>query len=74
MTGAALVLNGRAPVNCPAASASPRVSRASPFGGNDANDTSGLLRFVRIEFSGIELSPDNELNILTMNGVGRGTT
>ena len=31
------------------------------------------MSFVRIEFSGITLSPDNELNVLTMNGVGRGT-
>jgi hypothetical protein len=45
-----------------------------PFGGTNPNDSSGLLRFVRVEFSGIELSTDNELNILTQNGLGRGTT
>jgi hypothetical protein len=27
-----------------------------------------------VEFSGINITPDNELNVLTQNGVGRGTT
>lgn len=38
---------------------------------NDQN--SGSMRFVRIEFAGVELSPDNELNSLTMGSVGSGT-
>ncbi len=38
---------------------------------NDQN--SGTMRFVRIEFAGQELSPDNELNSLTMGSVGSGT-
>lgn len=54
------------------------------FGGNPANtkssnttndnDNSGKLRYVRIEFAGIELTPNNETNSITMGGVGRGTT
>ena len=53
------------------------------FGGNPANttssstvndaDNSGVLRYVRVEFAGIELSPNNETNGITMGGVGRGT-
>lgn len=39
---------------------------------NDQN--SGSMKFVRIEFAGVELSPDNELNSLTMGSVGSGTT
>lgn len=39
---------------------------------NDQN--SGTMTFVRIEFAGVELSPDNELNSLTMGSVGSGTT
>src|SRR5262249_29000838 len=31
------------------------------------------VEFLRVEFSGKELSPDNELNIITMNGLGDGT-
>jgi hypothetical protein len=38
------------------------------------SDNSGTLRYVRIEFAGIALSPNNEINGLTMGGVGSGTT
>jgi hypothetical protein len=38
------------------------------------NDNSGTLKYVRIEFAGIDLSQDNELNSLTMGSVGSGTT
>jgi len=37
------------------------------------NESSGTLRYVRIEFGGIELTQNNETNSLTMGGVGRGT-
>jgi hypothetical protein len=43
------------------------------FGGNDDNDNSGVIRYVRIEFAGIAAAPNQELNTLTMGGVGRGT-
>jgi len=69
-----LVLNGNAPVNCPGGTCQAEGLSNVPFGGTNPNDSSGLLRFVRIEFSGIELSTDNELNILTQNGIGRATT
>src|SRR5690606_21636769 len=36
--------------------------------------SSGLIRFARVEFAGRILSPNNELNLFTMNAVGRGTT
>ncbi len=69
-----LVFNGRAPVNCPGGECLAEGLTGISFGGNVANDTSGLLTYARIEFSGIELSPDNELNVFTMNGIGRSTT
>jgi hypothetical protein len=69
-----LVFNGRAPVNCPGGECLAEGLTGIAFGGNVANDTSGLLTYARIEFSGVELSPDNELNLLTMNAVGRSTT
>ncbi len=40
---------------------------------NDANNAASL-KFVRIEFAGIPLSDDNELNSLTLGGVGSGST
>ena len=43
------------------------------FGGNFDNDNSGSLTYVRIEFSGIPLEPNKELNGLTCGSVGSGT-
>jgi hypothetical protein len=44
------------------------------FGGTDDNDNSGILTYVRIEFAGIALQPNKEINGLTFGSVGRGTT
>lgn len=38
------------------------------------NDNSGILKYVRIEYAGIALTPNNETNSLTMGAVGSGTT
>lgn len=45
-------------------------------GGNDNNDNSGTLRYVRIEFAGYDVSggAGQELNALSSYAVGRGTT
>lgn len=54
---------------------SPAVSYgniASPT--TNADQNSGSLTYVRIEYAGIELSPNNETNSLTLGGVGNGTT
>lgn len=40
---------------------------------DDANNA-GSLKFVRIEFAGVVLSDNNELNSLTLGAVGSGTT
>lgn len=40
----------------------------------NATENSGTLKYVRIEYAGIELTPNNETNSLTMGGVGNGTT
>jgi hypothetical protein len=44
----------------------------SPATNTDQN--AGTLTFVRIEYAGIELTPNNETNSLTMGGLGSGTT
>ena len=36
-------------------------------------ESSGTLRYVRIEYAGRELTPNNEINSLTLGGVGSGT-
>lgn len=43
------------------------------YGGTDDDDSSGVLRYVRIEFAGIATQPNSELNGLTMGGLGRRT-
>lgn len=43
------------------------------FGGEDAADNSGKLSFVRIAEAGKIAGPDNEINGLTLQGVGHGT-
>ena len=40
----------------------------------NAADNSGILRYVRIEYPGIAFQPNNEINGLTLGGVGSGTT
>lgn len=44
------------------------------FGGNFDNDNSGTLRYVRIEFAGIALEPNKEINGITFGSVGSATT
>jgi hypothetical protein len=44
------------------------------YGGANAADNSGVFSYVRIEFCGFRFQQDNEVNGLTMGGVGSGTT
>ncbi len=70
-----ILLCGRAPINVPGGEATVEGGCSlALYGGTDAADNSGTLRYVRIEFAGIPFQPNNELNSLTMGGVGSGTT
>ncbi|WP_426050837.1 hypothetical protein [Brevundimonas sp. SL161] len=77
-----LVIAGRAPTAvCPAGVTAPNAScvgqvegTSANYGGNTLADNSGRLRYVQVNFSGFELSPNNELQALTLAGVGSGTT
>lgn len=44
------------------------------YGGDDDDDNSGILRYIRIEYSGFALDEEHEANGFTFYGVGRGTT
>jgi hypothetical protein len=68
-----LIINGRAPINVPGGEAAGEGD-TGVYGGNDPNDNSGTLKYVRVEFAGVEFSPDNELNGIAFQGVGRGGT
>lgn len=68
-----IVICGKAPVN----QQNPSVEGVLPitnYGGTDAADNSGTLQYVRVEFAGIALAPDKEINGITFCGVGSGTT
>ena len=45
----------------------------SVYGGNDPADNSGSMRYVRIAEGGLIAGPNNEINGLTLQGVGHGT-
>lgn len=71
-----IVILGKATINTNDGRDTASIEGITPavyYGGHDDNDNSGVLRYVRIEYSGIALSPNNEINGLTMGGVGRGT-
>ncbi len=44
------------------------------YGGIDAADNSGTIKYVRIAEAGKVAGPNNEINGLTLQGVGHGTT
>lgn len=74
-----LVILGNAPVNQPGGKGSVEgilktVGTGTEYGGSNPDDNSGVLKYVRIEYAGVILSPDNEVNGITFAGVGRGTT
>jgi hypothetical protein len=75
-----VVLLGKAPTNHAAAVTVEGITGTPPadatYGGptnNIPGDNSGSLKYVRIEYAGFELATDNELNGLTLAGVGSGT-
>ncbi len=68
---------GRAACNCANTAAGDSCASEGGsigfFGGSDDHDSSGVLRYVRCEYSGFPISPDNELNSFTFDGVGDRT-
>ena len=66
-----LVLCGKAPIN-KGNTASAEVSELA-YGGTDANDNSGSIKYLRIEYTGYSYSSDKEFNGVSLFGVGKGT-
>jgi len=69
-----IIICGKARVNNPGGEARIEGGPRSFYGGTNDNDNSGIMTYCRIEFCGVEYQTDNEINGLTMGGVGRGTT
>lgn len=71
-----IVLSGNAPNNkCPAAPFNCR-SEFNPdlrYGGNDAHDNSGALRYVQSRYAGYIFTEGREVNSFTFQSVGDGT-
>ncbi len=52
----------------------PTTETRGQYGGNNNADNSGVLRYVSIRHGGRQIAAGNELNGLTLAGVGSGTT
>ncbi|AZI39777.1 hypothetical protein [Epilithonimonas vandammei] len=66
-----VVLCGRAPIN-KGTTATSEVGNAT-YGGTVANDNSGSMTFVRIEYAGAIFTGEKEFNGLSLFGVGNAT-
>ena len=71
-----LVICGQAPNNLPDNSTSRQLEGGygAFHGGTDPADNSGSLKYVRLEYAGIPINPNQEVNSLTLGSVGSGTT
>lgn len=68
-----LVVCGKAPNNVPGGNVELEGGYGAFHGGNDANDNSGIIKYVQVNFAGIPINPNEEVNSLTMGSVGAGT-
>lgn len=66
-----LVICGKAPINNAIPSQAEVTGLA--YGGTDANDNSGSIKYLRIEYAGANFSTTKEFNGLSLFGVGKGT-
>jgi len=72
-----VIMLGNAPINFPGGVANiegiPDTEPRGEYGGTDEDDCSGVVKYVSIRHGGTEIGAGNEINGLTMGGVGRGT-
>ncbi len=68
-----LVICGKATNNLPGGKAELEGQYGGFHGGTDDNDNSGILRYVRVEYAGVPINPNQEVNSFTFGSVGRGT-
>jgi hypothetical protein len=69
---------GRAPISASANEIQiegiPTTDANGLYGGNEPNDNSGIIRYVSIRHGGANIGNGNEINGLTLGGVGVATT
>ena len=76
-----LLIMGYAPIAPSGATNTVEGLDATVYGGNDPDDNSGVLSYVRVWYGGKDIvgaggieNSGNEINGITLAGVGRGTT
>lgn len=69
-----LIINGKAPISTTGGENFVEGIAGVLYGGTDPDDNSGVLRYVRVYNGGSVVGADNEINGITLAGVGRGTT
>lgn len=75
-----VIILGDATLNSPAGGSDliegidPNSGAPRAFGGTNDNHNGGILRYISIRHGGAELAPNDEINGLTLGGVGAATT
>ena len=71
---AGLIILGNAPMTRGTGLAEGVIPETRPtYGGDDPTDSSGVLRYVRVEFAGVDFNPETQPNAFGFHGVGSGT-
>lgn len=68
-----IIVCGRAPVNGEGGRIASEMGADVTYGGTVANDNSGILKYIRVEYSGKKQTANKEHNGFTFEGVGNGT-
>lgn len=74
-----LIVLGKAPISVSSNASDYQIEGIPPsdtrgmYGGNDADDNSGVLKYISIRHGGANIGEGNEINGLTLGGVGKGT-
>ena len=72
-----LIILGNAPLNSESGESKiegiPITEPRGIYGGNSSNDNSGIIKYVSIRHGGTNIGEGNEINGLTLGGVGSGT-
>ena len=73
-----VIILGKAPISASASEIQiegiPTTDPNGLYGGNDVSDNSGVMKYVSIRHGGANIGNGNEINGLTLGGVGNGTT
>lgn len=68
-----IIICGLAPVNGEGGRIASEMGAGVTYGGTNAADNSGILKYIRVEYTGKKQTADKEHNGFTFEGVGNGT-